>query len=137
MKDDHQKNLASFWPLCQGFLENADTQVKWASQSEWRRLSNAERRMTNKKNLHKLHRHIRQMLYMHCTGIPGQSMVWIVILDDDIHCAIVANTENLKSHLNHFRIIFSRNLRDVLNTPAKDAFYDSCVRPHLMNVFIG
>ncbi len=134
MKDDFHKNFDAFWPVCEKYLKNADTVVRWARISEWKRLSPRLRSLTSKRNLHRLHRNVQEMIYMQHPCSEGQPHVYVLQLQDHVTAIVVAYVNGVYAHTNHFNFVFSHSTRDALNVVIDDAFYERVIKPYILQV---
>ena len=142
MKDDHERSLTTFFPLCCGYLENADVRVTWAKPTDSKRVSSQQRALTSRRNLPRLHRHVTRVLYMHHPPCPPpaddapQVHLYVLELDHCMHCVLLAEVRDNRSHANMFELVFASRLQVAVHARMEHASYTQVFQPYLLTVLL-
>lgn len=119
MKHDSERRFPVFWPFCVSYLRSADVSARWAKQSEWHGLSATHRAMVLRRNLHRLHHQVSDVLFAYHQP-PSTVSVFLLALHDGVFCMAVCDVQEENSCQNRFTVIFSRLLSDVVRYKIDD-----------------
>ena len=114
-----ERRFPLFWPLTPQELRSADVFVRWARQSEWHGLSASHRSMILRRNLHRLHQQVSDVLFAYHQP-PSNGVVFLLALHDGAYCMLVAKVHDDHPSANRFSAIFGKRLEDVVRFSIDD-----------------